>query len=171
MCQVYYLFQVLHVFLYPLCFVRDSHQLCPDFDSPALDQRWGVRRWGKHCMVGWNWVVKRKKQPVFLLVDQERSHSVQHCQTRVNIVMTYFMLSFMVFSILYAWLFSENSAHKFTSCAEPARLCLKCMCFTYYIYVHYECVCLAKRVRCFAEAHARGGRQRKTRPQRGWKWE
>lgn len=55
------------------------------------------------------------------------------------------MLSFMVFSILYARLFSGHSIHKFTSYAEPAQLWLKCMCFTFYIYVQYECLCVWQR--------------------------
>lgn len=132
--------------------------------------------------------LKQKKTTLLLAVDQERSHMVQQCVTRTEAcgqpvmhMLVHLLLSHMAFHVcFYHWLLISPWEHnyivcfhdifKFTSSAKPAFLSW-CVCVLHMCLYVCVSVPLVKRVRCFTVAAAKGGRQRKPRPQRGCKWE
>lgn len=130
--------------------------------------------------------LKQKKQPLFLLVDQDRSHMVQQCVTHTEACRKPVMhCAGPLWHSTYAFILGYSRKYPYCMFLEHSHVWTEPMTlavFMWYsglqalqnIFVQvYMCVsvCLAKRVRCFTVAATKGGRQRKPRPQRGWKWE
>lgn len=192
--QVYYLFQLLHLLLHPPCFFWGITTTI----IQILTALFQVKDMGSGGQANIAWLggtgLKKKNQPLFLLVYRERSHLVQQCVTHLGScekpVMDCRSISFCpLWHFTYCMLLSgtthcpmrvypyctiiwlEYMAVFMTSSTWVHKLCrtsslvLKCMC-TVCVWV-----CVWQRGSGALQYDAKGGRQRKTRPQRGWKWE